>query len=148
MRPAVDLSNAYVIDDLGHLSVVELLAGNVIARKRIGQRPTYVVHLPETETVAVSSSMDSRIYVLDEESLENRGQIIVNGSPAGIFKNDEFLYVAEEQSNSIMIFDYNLRVKVKSLFVLRDVDVDGNPNHDRQKGWGGVQLDVVEVDVA
>ncbi|MCK4838725.1 MAG: hypothetical protein KAS94_07955 [Desulfobulbaceae bacterium] len=117
MSASADLSNAYVIDDLGYLSVVDLRAGNVLARKRIGQRPTYVAHLPKTKTVAVSSSMDSTIYLLDEESLETRDKIVVNSSPAGIFKNNEFLYVAEEQSNSLMIFDCNLRTKVKSLFV-------------------------------
>jgi DNA-binding beta-propeller fold protein YncE len=117
MTGSADLSKAYVLDDLGHLSVVDLLTGNVLTRKRIGQRPTYVAHLPGTKTVAVSSSMDSRIYLLDEESLEIREQIAVNGSAAGIFKDDEFLYVAEEQSNSIMIFNYIQRTKIKSFFV-------------------------------
>lgn len=117
MSVSADLNNAYIIDDLGLLSVVDLHAGNVIARKRIGQRPIYVAYLPEIKTVAVSSSMDSRIYLLDEQDLEIRDQIVVNGSPAGIFRKDGFLYVAEEQSNSIMVYDFNLRTKVKSVFV-------------------------------
>jgi DNA-binding beta-propeller fold protein YncE len=143
MSSSADSSKAYVLDDLGHLSVVDLLSGNVLTRKRIGQRPTYVTHIPETKMVAVSSSMDSRIYLLDEESLGIRGQVAVNGSPAGIFKKDEFLYVAEEQSNSIMIFDYNLRTKVNSLFVgfapRRITGLDGNI-YIANSGSGSVSL--------
>jgi YVTN family beta-propeller protein len=117
MSASADLSKAYVIDDLGTLSVIDLRAGSVIARKRIGQRPSYVAHLSATKTVAVSSSMDSMVYLLDETTLEITDQIKVNGGPAGIVKKDDFLYIAEEQANSITIFDYNLRSKLKSLFV-------------------------------
>ncbi len=117
MSVSADSGHAYVIDDLGHLSVVDLQAGNVIVRRRIGQRPAYVAYFPGTETVAVSSRMDSTVYLLDKESLEIRDQIAVNGSPAGIFKKDEFLYVAEEQSNSLMVFNCRLRTKVKAMFV-------------------------------
>jgi len=117
MTASSDLRNGYVIDDLGHLSVVDLQAGTVIARKKVGQRPKYVAYLPETRTLAVSSSMDSLVYLLDGQKLDVLAQIVVNRGPAGILSKDGFLYIAEEQSNSVTIYDLTIHRKVKSVFV-------------------------------
>jgi YVTN family beta-propeller protein len=117
MSPSTDLTKAYVVDDLGSLSAIDLRSGRVSARTRIGQRPTYVIHLDESKTVALSSSKDNRVYLLDDETLETKDIITVDGSPAGIFQKDGFIYIAEEQANSITVYDYNLRSTVRSMFV-------------------------------
>lgn len=112
-----DLTQAYVLDDLGHISVVDLQSGTVITRKKIGQRPNYAIHLPETRSIAVSSSMDNSLYLLDDQTLDLKETITVGSSPAGILGKGSFLYIAEELSDSVTIFDSTLRSKVNSVAV-------------------------------
>jgi DNA-binding beta-propeller fold protein YncE len=112
-----DLTKAYVIDDLGNLSVVDLQTGSVAVRGKIGQQPGYVIHIPETQTIAVSSRMDSTVYLLDDQTLAVKDRIIVGSSPAGILQKDDFLYIAEELADRVTVFDFKLRRKVDSLAV-------------------------------
>lgn len=106
-----ELTRAYVIDDLGNLSVVDLQAGNVVVRGKVGQRPSYVIHIPETRTIAVSSRMDNRVYLLDDQTLAVKEQITVGSSPAGLLKKGGFLYITEKLADSVTVFDCNLRSK-------------------------------------
>jgi DNA-binding beta-propeller fold protein YncE len=112
-----ELTKAYVIDDHDNLSVVDLQTGTVVVRSKIGQRPGYVIHIPETGTIAVSSRMDGRVYLLNDQTLAVKDQIIVGSSPAGILKKGDFLYIAEELADRVTVFDCTLRSKVDSLAV-------------------------------
>ena len=108
---------AYVIDDMGYVSVVELQIGSVVVRKKIGQHPNFITKISGTNTIAVSSSIDSSIYILDDQTLEVKDQITVGDSPVGIWKEGDLLYVSDEMSNSVMVFDYNIRRNINSLAV-------------------------------
>jgi DNA-binding beta-propeller fold protein YncE len=143
MTVADDLAKAYVLDDSGNLSVVDLQTGAIVIRKKIGHRPNYVAYFPETGTIAVASSMDSRVYLLDGETLEAREEIVVNGSPAGILQNGDFIYIAEEVTNSITVYDASLRGKVKSLFVgyaPRRLAIQGNNLYVANSDGGSISL--------
>jgi YVTN family beta-propeller protein len=136
-----DLAKAFVLDDLGKLSVVDLQTGTIVGRVKIGHRPDYVAYLPAT--VAVSSSMDSTVYLLDSETLAVKEQIVVNGSPTGILQNGDFIYIAEELTNTITVFDAGLRSKAKSLFVgygPRRLAVLGNNLYVANSAGGSVSL--------
>jgi DNA-binding beta-propeller fold protein YncE len=97
--------------------VVDLQTGALLVREKIGHRPNYVAYFPETATIAVASSMDSRVYLLDGETLAVKEQIVIAGSPTGILQNNDFVYIAEELTNSITVFDVSLHSIVKSLLV-------------------------------
>lgn len=110
-----DVAKAYVLDDLGYISLVDLRTGHVIARKKIGQRPSYVIGIPNTRSVAVSSAMNSKVYLLDDQTLAIKDQISVGSSPAGILQKDNYIYIAEQVSDSVTVYDCKLRQKVNSL---------------------------------
>ena len=56
--------------------------------------------------------------------------IAVSGKPTGILAKDDFLYIAEEQSGIVAIYDTRLHKTVKSIFVgqgpRRLIDLDDN----------------------
>lgn len=117
MEVSDDLSHAFVADEFGNLSKLDLRTGNLLATARIGRQPNYIEYIAETRTVAVSSARDNRIYLVDEDSFTVKDQITVSGNPAGLLKKGDFLYITENRSNTLTIYDINLRRKLKSLFV-------------------------------
>ncbi|MDF1578187.1 MAG: hypothetical protein RQ753_02885 [Desulfurivibrionaceae bacterium] len=130
MRIDDDLSHAFIIDDHGAVSKVDLQSGNIVARKETGQKTSYIEHLPASRSVAVSSDRDSRVYLLDDDTLEVKGEIAISGKPAGLLAKEDYLYIAEEQADMVTIYDTRQRVKLKSMFVgngpRRLIDQDNN----------------------
>ncbi|MFO7606755.1 MAG: hypothetical protein R6W72_10685 [Desulfurivibrionaceae bacterium] len=125
-----DFRHAFIIDEQGAVSKVDLRAGNMMARKETGQQTSYIEHLPAFGSVAVSSARDSRVYLLDDDTLEINSEIAISGKPAGLLAKDDYLYIAEEQADMVTIYDTRQRAKLKSLFVghgpRRLIDQDHN----------------------
>lgn len=123
-------SHAFIIDDHGVVSKVDLQSGNIVARKETGRKTSYIEHLPVSRSVAVSSGRDNRVYLLDDDTLEVKGEIAISGKPAGLLAKDDYLYIAEEQADMVTIYDTRQRAKLKSLFAghgpRRLIDQDNN----------------------
>jgi len=66
-------------------------------------------------------------------SLSKDGLFKIINAPSFFYSDESRLAVTE---------------KLKTLFELRDIELAGKQKHDLQKGWGGFQLHVVELDVA
>jgi len=103
-------ANAFVIDGRGnYLARYDLASGNLAGRARIGQKMNYALYLPDHERVAVASSLDQAVYLVNPEDLAVQQEIPVNGEPQGLAIDGDTLYIAEESSNTVAVYDLAAR---------------------------------------
>lgn len=108
---------AYVLDDQGVLTSLDLLSGNMLNRKRIGDRPNYLYYLPGREKLAVSSSLDQSVYLVDAATLAVEEQIPLGNVPRGLGSWENYLYIAESSANTVSLYDLTTRKIVKNIQV-------------------------------
>lgn len=108
---------AYVIDDQGVLTSLDLRSGNMLNRKRIGNRANYLHYLSGLEKLAVSSAFDQSVYLVDADTLAVEEQIPLGNVPLGLVSWGNYLYIAEGSANSVTLYDLTTRKIVKSIQV-------------------------------
>lgn len=108
---------AYVLDALGVLTSVDLATGNMLNRNRIGNRPNYICYISGLGKLAVSSSIDQTVYLLNPNTLTVEDSIALGSAPLGLMGWGNYLYIAEGAANSVSIYDLSSRKILKSIHV-------------------------------
>jgi len=106
MTLSADRLTAYILDGQGsHLVRMDLTSGSIVGRLHLGERAHYLLYLPEYNRLAVSLSYSQEVILLDPVSLETVEHISVGGEPQGLCNTDNFLYIAENGSDTVMAYD-------------------------------------------
>lgn len=108
---------AYVLDAHGVLTSVDLVSGNMLNRNRVGNRPNYICYISSLGKLAVSSSIDQTVYLLNPSSLTVEDSIALGSAPLGLMGWGNYLYIAEGAANSVSIYDLSSRKILKSIHV-------------------------------
>jgi len=96
----------YVLDEEGdHLLRMDLIQGVLDKRVRLGYKPRFLIRLPGSGQLAISSGRSQEVYLLDPETLATRQVLSVGNGPDGLLATEEHLYVAESGANTVAIFD-------------------------------------------
>lgn len=108
---------AYVLDNQGVVTSIDLVSGNLLNRQRVGNRPNYLYYIQGVEKLAVSSSVDQSVYLLGAETLAVEEQIPLASAPLGLGSWENYLYIAEGYANSVSLYDLTTRRLVKNIHV-------------------------------
>jgi len=96
----------YVLDEDGDsLLKIDLLQGTLDRRVRLGDKPRFMLWVPDREQLAISSGLSQTVYLLDPETLATRSTVLTGNGPDGLLVTDNYLYVAESASNTVGIYD-------------------------------------------
>ncbi|MDP2757057.1 MAG: YncE family protein [Desulfurivibrionaceae bacterium] len=96
----------YVLDEDGDsLFKIDLLQGTLDRRVRLGDKPRFMLWVPDREQLAISSGLSQTVYLLDPETLATRSTVLTGNGPDGLLVTDNYLYVAESASNTVGIYD-------------------------------------------
>lgn len=107
VRP--DYDKAYVLDEQGYLTRIDLVNGTIEERLRVGQQPSYVIYLEKQDRLAVSSTFDRTVYIVNPKNMRIEEPIRVSGTPQGLLVFDDLLYISEADSNTVSVFDLDFR---------------------------------------
>ncbi len=108
---------AYVLDVNGVLTSIDLASGNMLNRNRIGNSPNYICYIPGFNKLAVSSTVDQTVYLVNPDSLAVEDRIILGAAPLGLLGWKDYLYIAEGTANSVAIYDLRARKILKNIHV-------------------------------
>ena len=96
----------YVLDQDGDsLLKIDLLQGTLDRRVRLGDKPRFMLWVPDREQLAISSGLSQAVYLLDPETLATRSTVLTGNGPDGLLVTDNYLFVAESASNTVGIYD-------------------------------------------
>ncbi len=96
----------YIIDKQGgYLIRMDMRSGNLEARVRLGYEPGYIIYLEKYDLLAVSLALSQSVVLLDPMSLSQVYAIPTGNRPEGLLALGDTLYVAERDSNSVLVFD-------------------------------------------
>ena len=109
---------AYLLDRQGgYLSRVDLVTGGLLARVSLGYQPGDLIHLENPDLLVVSLGLSQRVLLLDPDNLRTLTTLSTGGNPFGVAVLDRLLYVAEEQSNTVSVFDLQRGALLERLMV-------------------------------
>ncbi|MBD1401092.1 YncE family protein [Pelovirga terrestris] len=109
---------AYLLDHRsGYLSRVDLVSGSLVARVSLGYQPADLIYLEEQNLLAVSLGLAQRVLLLDPTSLRVQGTLSTGAGPAGLAMLEQRLYVAEQGSSAVAVFDLQRRAPLERLLV-------------------------------
>jgi DNA-binding beta-propeller fold protein YncE len=76
---------AYILDERGHYLIrMDLRSGSLAGRVRLGNRPEYVIYLPDHQRLAVSMALSQTVFLLNPEDLTIMETVSVGSSPQGL----------------------------------------------------------------
>lgn len=108
----------YILDKAGnHLLRMDLVAGSLSQRVRLGYEPRYLAWLAGSGRLALSSGLSQQVYIVEPESLSTVESITVGNTPDGLLDAGDSLYVAESAANSLSIYDLRTRQLLKRMNV-------------------------------
>ncbi len=97
---------AFVLDTGNdHLTKLDLLTGSMSGRVRVGDKPSYLVFVPDRDAVAVSCALSQSVFLVNTGSLASSSEIQVGSNPTGMLLYSGRLYIAESGSNTICSCD-------------------------------------------
>lgn len=108
---------AYVLDAHGALTSIDLTSGNMLNRNRVGNRPNYICYIAGFNKLAVSSTFDQIVYLVNPDSLAVEDYITLGAAPGGLMDFGNYLYIAGGVANSVSIYDLSTRKMMKSIYV-------------------------------
>lgn len=108
---------AYVLDAQGVLTSIDLVSGDMLHRNRVGNRPNYLYYILGLEKLAVSSTIDQTVYLVNPDSLEIEESISLGSPPLGLVSWENFLYIAEGTANTVSVYDLSARKMLKDIRV-------------------------------
>lgn len=120
MTMSEDFKSAYLIDNSGSIIRINIDSGNMESRARIGQRPTYLIPLNAYDQLAVSSTLDQNLYLINATSLAIENTIRLGGPPQGLLVFDNLLYIAESISNNVSVYDLSNHQVLQRISVSAD----------------------------
>ena len=98
---------AYILDRASTIFKVELASGNLVNRLQLQESGEYAVYLKQQQRIAISSEKSQRVFLLDTKSLQLIDTITAASPPKGLLEYNNYLYVAESDSNSVMFYNFN-----------------------------------------
>lgn len=107
----------YILDGRGYLIRMDLDRGSMTHRLRLGYQPRHLIWDEVAEQLILSSGLSQKIYFVDPVTLETKDTMLVGSRPDGLLVDENYLYVAEQGSHNVGIFDVNSRQAVKRLHV-------------------------------
>jgi YVTN family beta-propeller protein len=108
----------YILDEKrGNLIRMDLNRGSMDKKVHLGYQPRYLAWHEAGQRLLLTSALDQKVYFLDPETLKVQDTLLVGSNPDGLWVNDAYLYVAEQGSNTISIFDSNTLQPLKKLSV-------------------------------
>lgn len=108
----------YILDEKrGDLIRMDLNRGTMLKRVHLGYKPRFLAWHNGGNRLVLTSGLDQKIYFINPETLEVQDVLLVGSNPDGLLVNDEYLYVTEQGSNTLNIFDINTFSPVKKLNV-------------------------------
>lgn len=147
-----DARYAFVSDAAtGQVLKVELASGHVSQQVRIGHRPERIAYAPGSPArIAVVAPRSQQVFILDAHSLRTRGIVPVGMNPASALFFAGDLYVAEQASQTVSIYEEGSGRQLAS------IDVGFQPDYlfslsDRKalvSNSGGQSLSVLVPDQA
>ncbi|NTV15022.1 MAG: hypothetical protein HGA96_14015 [Desulfobulbaceae bacterium] len=108
---------AYVLDDYGVITSIDLISGNMINRNRIGTSCNYICYLSYINKLAISSSLDQTVYIVNPDNLIVDDSIKLGSAPFGMISLNNYLYIAEGDINTVIVYDLSTKKIVKSVHV-------------------------------
>jgi len=108
---------AYVLDAQGVLTSIDLVSGNMLSRNRIGHGPNYLYYIVGLEKLAVSSTFDQRVYLVNPTSLSVEDYVSLGSAPLGLVSWENYLYIAESSANTVSVYDLSARKMLKNIHV-------------------------------
>lgn len=108
---------AYVLDGQGVLTSIDLVSGNMLTRNRVGNRPNYLYFIDGVEKLAVCSSFDQSVYLVNPDTLAIEDHISLGSAPHGLVSWGNYLYIAEGVANTVSVYDLSTRMMLKSVHV-------------------------------
>ncbi len=107
-------NTGYILDEGGNYLIrMDLNQGSMERRVRLGYQPRQLIWHEDGQQLILSSGLYQKIYFLDSETLETRDTLLAGSSPDGLLADREYLYVAEQGTNTLGIFDLASRQAVK-----------------------------------
>ncbi len=105
---------AYVLDEgTNRLLRLDLFNGALESRISVSARPHYILYAEDKDLFAVSSAYGQEISLIEPGDSRIIRKITTDGSPAGLLIHDDELYVAENSTGTVIIYDLDIN-KVKS----------------------------------
>lgn len=108
---------AYVLDSQGVLTSIDLVSGNMLMRNRVGNGPNYLYYIAGLEKLAVSSTFDKAVSLVNPDSLSVEDYISLGSAPLGLVSWGNYLYIAEGSANTVTIYDLSTRKILKNIHV-------------------------------
>ncbi len=88
---------------------IDMFSGYVIAKKKVGVRPYYILYDYPSNTIFVSSTEDHSVYMVDPDDLSILGSIRVGDKPEGLLLYKNFICSTDRNSDSITVYDLSER---------------------------------------
>lgn len=130
MALSPDGYSAYVIEEQANYVVrMDLRTNSLASRVRLGQKPDFLLCLPEHNRIAVSSSLSQQVILADPETLAVVDVIQVGNEPQGMVAGNDQLYVADSRSNTVTVYDLlsrQVKNRIAVGFAPRRMLVSGN----------------------
>jgi hypothetical protein len=126
---SADRQVGYVLDRQGILTSLDLVSGVMLNRDRIGKQPNYLIDLPGQGKLALSSTIDQSLYLVNSQSLAVEEIIPLSAPAAGLALWGNFLYIAEKSVNDVEIYDLGERRMLRRVVVGQEpsrIQVNGN----------------------
>ncbi len=116
---SLDARHAFVSDAAtGQVLKVELVSGHVTQQVRIGHRPERIAYTPDSPArIAVVAPRSQQVFILDAHSLRTLGIVPVGMNPASALFFGGNLYVAEQASQTVSIYEENSGRQLSSINV-------------------------------
>lgn len=108
---------AYVLDSQGVLTSIDLISGNMLMRNRVGNGPNYLYYIAGLEKLAVSSTFDKAVSIVNPDSLSVEDYISLGSPPLGLVSWGNYLYIAEGSANTVTIYDLSTRKILRNIHV-------------------------------
>ncbi len=115
-------SKLYVVcEDDDSVLAVDLRAGHVIGRTKVGHKPQDVAVSPDGKTLYVSNSWSDTVSEVDTSTFSVRRTFPVGWGPVGLTTDrwGKVLYVANSIGNDVSVVDLSRGVEVKRLAAWR-----------------------------
>lgn len=109
--------SAYVLDAQGVLTSIDLVSGNMLSRNRVGNKPNYLYYIPKVEKLAVSSTIDHTVYLVNPVTLAVEDSIALASAPLGLVNWGNYLYIAEGSANTVSVYDLSTRKMLEGIKV-------------------------------
>lgn len=113
-----DGEQGYLLDEKrGDLIRMDLNRGSMVKRVHLGYKPRFLAFHEAGKRLVLTSGLDQKVYFINPETLKIQDVLLVGSNPDGLLVNDKYLYVTEQGSNTLNIFDINTLRPLKKLTV-------------------------------